>query len=349
MPLFATTVAISFFGVINMFGIAGWEGPFFEKQLILVLIGIAVMILFSFFNFRYFKNSSILVFALYIFSLLLLAFPSFFQSIRGVNSWIIIGNFTLEPSELMKLAFIIVMAKYFSQRHIHIHQFRHIFVSGIYYAVPAAMIISQPDLGSAIIFTLIWFGMLIASGINKKQLGILAAVGLCILIIGWVFVLKPYQKSRIISFLDPYGDPKGTGYNLIQSKIAIGNGYIWGEGLGRGSQTNLGFLPEPKNDFVFSAVAEQFGLLGITGILAAIAHIISRILNVGLRAGSNFGKLFSIGMAIFIFAHAFVGAGVNVGLLPVTGIPFPFLSYGGSNLISIMIGLGIIQSIKRYS
>lgn len=348
LPLFATVVAISLFGVLNMFGIAGWEGPFFEKQFILVLLGIGVIVLFSFFNFRYFKNSSIIVFTLYLVSLALLAFPSFFQSIRGVNSWIVIGNFTLEPSELMKLAFIIVMAKYFSQRHIHIYQFRHIFISGIYYAIPAMMIISQPDLGSAIIFTLIWFGMLVASGINKKQLVLLGTLGLFIAIMGWLFVLKPYQKSRIVSFLDPYRDPRGTGYNLIQSKIAIGNGHIWGNGLGKGSQTNLGFLPEPKNDFVFSAAAEQFGLVGITAILGAISYIVSRILNIGLRSSNNFGKLFSVGMAIFIFSHAFIGAGVNIGLLPVTGIPFPFLSYGGSNLISLMLGMGIIQSIKRY-
>jgi rod shape determining protein RodA len=151
-----------------------------------------------------------------------------------------------------------------------------------------------------------------------------------------------------LSFLDPASDPHGSGYNLIQSKIAIGNGHWLGSGWGNGPQTRNGFLPEPYNDFVFAATADQFGLLGVSAVLAAILFVLSRILKIGQRAASNFGKLFTLGLVIFIATHTVIASAVNIGLMPVTGIPFPFLAYGGSSLISFMIAIGIAQSIKRY-
>ena len=164
----------------------------------------------------------------------------------------------------------------------------------------------------------------------------------------WVFILKPYQKDRLLTFINPGNDPRGSGYNLIQSKIAVGSGYWFGNGLGKGSQTTLGFLPESHNDFVFAATAEQFGFVGIGLVMAAILFMVYRILSIGRAIVSNFGKIFSIGMAGFVLSHAIIGASVNIGLMPVTGIPFPFLSYGGSYFISMMSGLGILQGIKRY-
>ena len=187
-----------------------------------------------------------------------------------------------------------------------------------------------------------------AIGISKRHLFLLVILAIVISFGSWMFVLKPYQKDRLLTFVNPSNDPRGSGYNLIQSKIAIGSGYWFGNGLGKGSQATLGFLPESHNDFVFAATAEQFGFVGIGLVMAAILFIIYRILAIGRAVASNFGKIFSIGMAVFIFSHALIGASVNIGLMPVTGIPFPFLSYGGSYLISIMSGLGIVQSIKRY-
>ncbi len=347
ITLLATTVAISLFGIINMYGISG-SYDIVQKQATIVALGLFLMISFSIIDYRLLKNYSIPVLLFYLLSIALLASTLYFPSIRGVKSWIILGNLTYEPSELAKLILVILMAKYFSQRHILINDFRHIVISGIYFAIPALIIFFQPDLGSAIIFTLIWLGILLASGINKKHLAILAITGILLSGISWYFVLKDYQKARIISFINPYKDPQGIGYNLIQSKIAIGSGYWFGSGLGNGQQTKLGFLPEPKNDFIFSATTEQFGLVGITIVLFFIAVIISRILYIGQRSANNFGKLFSVGLSILIFAHAFIGAAVNIGLMPVTGIPFPFLSYGGSNFVAIAIGIGIMQSVKKY-
>ncbi len=306
------------------------------------------MSLFSFFNYRYLKNYSLAVFALYIISAALLLVPFLFHSIRGVRSWIVIGGLTFEPAELAKLALIILMAKYFSQRHIHINDYRHIIVSGIYCMIPIGITLIQPDLGSAIILFCIWIGMLVAIGLNRRQLFVLAVLLLLVASMGWLFVLKPYQKVRIESFLHPGSDPHGSGYNLIQSKIAIGAGHWVGSGWRKGPQTSNGFLPEPYNDFVFAATADQFGLVGLGAILAALVFICSRIIHIGQRASSNFGRLFAIGLVIVIGTHAVVGSGVNLGLMPVTGIPFPFISYGGSNLMSLLIGLGILQSINRY-
>lgn len=347
LPLFAAVAAISLFSILNMYGIDGF-GPFFTKQVIFVLIGLGVMVLFSFFNYRYLKNYSFPVLFLYFVSIFLLLLTFYSRSVRGVNAWIVLGQFTFEPAELAKLMLIVIMAKYFSQRHVHINQFRHVLISGIYYGIPVLIILAQPDLGSAIIFSLIWVSILAAVGINKKHFFLLMVLAVVVSYGSWMFVLKPYQKDRFFTFVNPGNDPRGSGYNLIQSKIAIGSGYWFGNGLGKGSQATLGFLPEPHNDFVFAAAAEQFGFVGIGLIMAAILFILYRILAIGRAVVSNFGKIFAIGMAVFIFSHALIGASVNVGLMPVTGIPFPFLSYGGSYLISIMSGLGILQSIKRY-
>ncbi len=345
--MFATVVAISLFSILNMYGING-SGPLFTKQIIFVAVGLGAMILFSFFNYRYLKNYSFPVLIFYFISILLLLLTFYSRSVRGINAWIVLGQFTFEPAELAKLMLVVLMAKYFSQRHVHINQFRHILIPGIYFGIPVLIILAQPDLGSAIIFSLIWISILAAAGINKKHFFLLVVLAVIVSYGSWIFVLKPYQKDRLATFINPANDPRGSGYNLIQSKIAIGSGYWFGSGLGKGSQTTLKFLPEPHNDFVFAATAEQFGFAGISLVMAAILFIVYRILSIGRTTASNFGKIFAIGMAVLIFSHTLIGASVNIGLMPVTGIPFPFLSYGGSYLISIMSGLGILQSIKRY-
>ena len=347
-PLFATVVVLCLFSLFNLYGIGGTQNPYFWKQVVFVVLGVVMMGIFSFFNYRYLKNNSVAVFALYIISIVLLMMPFLFDSIRGVRAWISIGGLTFEPAEFVKLALIVLMAKYFSQRHIHINDYRHIIVSGLYCMIPIGITLVQPDLGSAIIMFFVWIGMLIAIGLNRRQLFVLAVLLLIVGSVGWVFVLKPYQKTRVVSFLNPGSDPYGSGYNLIQSKIAIGAGHWFGSGWGKGPQTSNGFLPEPYNDFVFASTADQFGLFGIGAILAAIVFLVSRIMRIAGRATSNFGRLFAIGLTIIIATHAIVGSGVDLGLMPVTGIPFPFISYGGSSLWSLLTGLGILQSIKRY-
>ncbi len=348
-PLFFTVLAISIFSLVNMYGISGGGDNLFGKQVILVAIGLSIMIILSFFNYRYLKNYSLPVTLLYTLSLFLLALTFVSRSIRGTNAWLTFGGFTFEPAELTKLCLIVLMAKYFSKKHVYIYQFSHVVAASLYFVVPAILIIKQPDLGSATILSFIWFSLLIAAGMNKKHFLIIFLLAIVLVCVSWLFILKPYQKVRVISFLDQGQDPRGSGYNLIQSKIAIGSGFWFGKGLGKGSQANLGFLPEPHNDFIFAAMAEQFGMAGVFLITGLMLFLLYRVMSVGSAAFSNFSKLFCVGIAVFIFSHLFVSIGVNIGLLPVTGLPFPFLSSGGSNFFSIMAGLGVVQSMRRFS
>lgn len=348
MPLFATVVAVSLFGLLNIYGIAGPESQFFQRHTVILAIGISAMILLSFFDYRYFKNHSLPALAIYLVAIFLLLLTFTSTSVRGTNAWIVLGNFTFEPSEFAKLALIILLSKYFSQRHIYIKSFYQVIVSGIYFFIPTALVLNQPDLGSAMILTAIWAGMIFAIGIDKRQAFLLLIIAIIVSFVAWTFVLKPYQQDRILSFINPQADPQGAGYNIIQSRIAIGSGYWLGNGLGQGSQAGLGFLPEPYHDFALAAAVEQFGFLGIFLMLAGILFILYRIIETGVRVNNNFGKLFCIGFSIFIFTHVFISAAVNTGLMPVTGLPLSLLSYGGSHMVSIMAGLGIVQSIKRF-
>lgn len=334
--------------ILNLYGIGGIDHSLFQRQIVFVFIGLLAIIIVSSFNYRYLKNSTIPVMALYSMSVLLLSSTLWFSRIRNVRAWIVIGGFQFEPSELAKLALIILLAKYFSQRHVHIRQFRHIIVSGLYCALPAMITLIQPDLGSAVIMVVVWAVMLLSVGIQKRHLFLLVATGLIGAYLAWIYALAPYQKVRILAFINPYQDPTGYGYHIIQSRAAIGAGGWLGEGLGKGSQATLGFLPEPYNDFAFAALAEQFGMVGVAVLLVLMIALVWRILRVGQESQNNFARLFCVGIASVIFAHMFISASVNIGLLPITGIPFSFLSYGGSHLLSISVALGIVQSIKRY-
>jgi rod shape determining protein RodA len=333
---------------LNLYGIGGADHSLFRKQLVLASVGIGVMLVVSTLNYRYLKNWTVPVLAFYGVSVALLLSTLWFSEIRNIRAWIVIGGFQFEPSELMKLALVILMAKYFSQRHVHIRQFRHIVVSGLYCALPAAIVLLQPDLGSAAIIMIVWIVMLLSVGINRRHLFLLATAALIAVYAAWIWGLAPYQKDRILAFVDPYKDPTGYGYHIIQSRTAIGSGGLWGRGLGEGSQATLGYLPEPYSDFAFAALAEQFGLAGAAGVIGLMGFIVWRSLRIGRHAENNFARLFCVGVATVIAAHVFISASVNIGLLPITGIPFSLLSYGGSHLLSLMIALGIVQSIHRH-
>lgn len=240
---------------------------------------------------------------------------------------------------------ILILAQYFSLRHIELYRIRHIIASGIYTAIPALLIFFQPDLGSAMVLIFLWLGIMIIAGIKFQQLVILFLIGIIILSIAWLVVLKPYQKDRIISFINPYIDPRGSSYQRIQSVIAVGAGQLWGRGLGQGSQSQLQFLPEQHTDFIFASIAEEWGFIGVCILFVAYCILFWRIIKTSLQASNNFARLFCIGALVVFFFQIFVNIGMNLGLLPIAGISLPFLSYGGSNLIISFITLGIIQSI----
>ncbi len=344
-------VAVAAMGIIsafNLYGIGGADHTLFRREVVLAGVGLILMVLVSLVNYRYLKNNSLPVLAFYGISFILLASTLFFPEVRNIKAWIQIFGLQFEPSELMKLGVIILMAKYFSQRHVHIRQFRHVVVSGIYCALPAFVVLRQPDLGSAAIIMILWVVMLLAVGIRMRHLFLLVTVGLVGVYLAWIWALAPYQKERILAFINPYADPTGYGYHIIQSQIAIGSGGLWGNGLGQGTQATLGFLPEPFNDFAFSALAEQFGLVGVLTVIGLMGTIVWRVLRIGRESGNNFARLLCIGVATVILSHTVISIAVNSGLLPITGIPMSLLSYGGSHLFSVMVALGFVQSIKRY-
>ena len=319
----------------------------FEKQIFFAAGGIILMFLLSFFDWRIFQSNSYLILIFYFICLLALSGLFLFAPvIRGVIGWYKIGFLSLDPIEFTKLVLIILLAKYFSMRHVEMYRFRHVIFSGVYVFLPFILIFMQPNLGSALILLILWVGILSISGIKLRHFIALLLCGILVFSLGWFFFLKDYQKARIMSFLTPQGDPRGMNWNQTQAKIAIGSGGFIGQGFGKGSQTQYGFLPEPQTDFIFSAIAEEFGLVGTAVMFATFLILLWRVIKIAVNAQSNFPRLFAAGFAIIIFSQLFINIGMNLGILPVIGISLPFVSYGGSGLLTMFAGLGILQSIR---
>jgi rod shape determining protein RodA len=304
------------------------------------------MLIFALLDYRFFRNHPRLLIVLYILTnLLLIGVLIFGREIRGALSWIRIGALSFEPVELMKLIMILILAQYFSLRHIELYRIRHIIASGIYIAIPAFLIFFQPDLGSTMILVFLWLGIMVIAGIKWRQLIALFLIGTILIGAVWLFLLKPYQKERIITFVNPYLDPLGGSYQRIQSIIAIGAGKLGGRGLGQGSQSQLQFLPEQHTDFIFASIAEEWGFVGVLIIFILYFLFFFRVIKIALQSTNNFARLFCIGALIVFLFQFVVNIGMNLGVLPIAGISLSFISYGGSNLIMSFITLGIIQSI----
>lgn len=335
-------------GVITMSSLG--NGEFFALRQIM-WIGIAFIFFFitSTIDFQLFKNTKILIALFTVGTLILIATLIVGSTIKGSTSWISFGSFSLQPADPMKLVLILILAKYFSRRHIEIANSKHIFISLAYMTIPFLLVLAQPDLGSAIILGLIWLGMMLVSGISRKHLFIFFSVGLVLFGIAWTTMFKPYQKARIINFINPMQDISGTGYNVYQSVIAVGSGQILGKGVGYGTQSRLNFLPEYKTDFIFAAFAEEWGLVGTLILFICFVTIFWRIMSVALYGMSNFEILFASGVTIFLLSHTLINIGMNIGIMPVTGITLPFMSYGGSHLVTEFVALGILMSMRRYN
>ena len=336
-------------GLITMKSLGtGGSDYFFIRQLVWVLSGFLLFFFASAVDWRFLRNGWILL-ALYLAGVgVLAALLALSETVRGAQSWINLGIFSLEPAEPMKLILVLVLAKYFSRRHVEIRHFRHIFISGLYTAFPTLLIFLQPDLGSAAIFFFVWLGMISISGVSKRHLLLVGAGLLSVALIGWLYMLAPYQKARVLSFLDPWRDPEGTGYNALQSVIAVGSGGLFGRGIGFGTQSRLEFLPEHETDFIFAAFAEEWGFFGVSVLLFFFGVVFWRVMKAAYTGQSNFEKLFGIGLVLIILAHFVIHIGMNVGVLPITGITLPFLSYGGSHIITVLFGLGMLAGMKRY-
>lgn len=323
---------------------------YFKKQLFFIISGFLLMLIVSFFDYRVFRNYSPFLIALYLLVLVTLAAVLFLgENIRGTTGWFNVGSINFSPVELTKLVIILLLAKYFSLRHIEMYQIRHLIASFIYISLPVLLVLFQPDFGSALVLLMIWLGLVIIAGIKFRHLLVILLMGLIIFTVMWSVILKEYQKKRILTFINPQKDPLGYSYNLQQSIIAIGSGKIFGKGLGKGTQSQLGFLPESHTDFIFAGITEDTGFIGVVMLFSIFAFVIYRIIKIGFLTDNNFAKLFALGISLMLVLQILINTGMNLGLLPIIGIPLPFISYGGSATIVNFLSLGILQSIKAKS
>ena len=275
--------------------------------------------------------------------LLLLLTPLLAPRIKGAQSWIPVMGFRFQPSEFAKLSLILMMAKFLS-RYPPFRLRAFLAALGVM-ALPVLLVLLQPDAGSALVYVVIAVGMLFAAGTPLRFLGGLVGLGLAAAPSVVLFGLKEYQRLRLLVFIDPMRDPLGAGYNVIQSRIAVGSGGFWGKGFMMGMQSKLRFLPEPHTDFIFSVCSEEFGFLGDGLLLALFAVLFCRIIGAGLRSRDRRGKFLVGGVAMWIWFQMFESIGMSIGLMPVTGLPLPFLSYGGSALLSLAVALGLVGSV----
>ncbi len=335
-------------GLVTMNSFVG-DTAFFDKQLILFFISFALFLVVSLVDWRFLRRTQVIMIiygvAVALLSLLFVVGSVF----KGAQSWFSVGGFTFQPVDSAKLAVILVLSKYFSRRHVEIAHVRHIIVSGFYVGIIFLLVFLQPDFGSAIIIFATWLGMVLVSGISKKHLALVAVLGVVSFGLLWGFVFKPYQKARIMTFVSPLSDIRGSGYNAYQSVIAVGSGRLFGKGIGYGTQSKLQFLPEYQTDFIFAAFAEEWGFFGVVILFTLYAIVFVRMLRIASRGGSNFEVLFGTGLTILFMTHATIHIGMNIGLLPVTGNTLPFMSYGGSHMLNEFLGLGILMGMNKYS
>ena len=346
--LIVCTVVVSAFGLAGIYsrGLAQQDFSDFQKQLVFFGAGFIIMLGISFLDYRLLRNNSYLILILYFICLLLLVGLHFFApSIRGTRGWYRIGFISLDPIEPTKIVMMVLLAKYFSMRHVELYKFRHILISGLYVLLPAVLIFTKPDLGGTMVILLMWLGILLVSGVKLKHFLILCLCFVMVAGFSWQFLLKDYQRDRVTSFIFPT-DVLGGSWSQTQTKISIGSGQLFGTGIGNDSQVQYGFLPESHTDFIFSAMAQEWGLIGIIIFFIAYVILIWRVLVIALTAESNFPRLFAVGFAITLIAQFIINIGMNLSLLPVVGLYLPFASYGGSGLIGNFISIGILQSIR---
>jgi rod shape determining protein RodA len=313
------------------------------RQAIFAAVGLTLALTMTKVDYRVLGNIS---YALYAASLLALAFVVVAgEATHGSRRWIVIGGTPVQPSEIAKLVVVITLAKYFSDHQESMDSLRVLLVSLAIAALPAALVFAQPDLGSAVIFAAIWLGMVTVAGARWKHLlGLMGAVTVAVPF-AFIAVVSDYQRERIRLWLDPERDPLGAGFQAVQARIGIGSGGIWGKGLTHGTQTQLDYLRTQTTDYVFSVLGEEIGFMGAVLLFSLLALLLWRVLRVAEMSRDLLGRLIATGIVIYVLLQTFVNVGVNIGLMPVTGIPLPFVSQGGSSLITLFIGLGILQSI----
>ena len=349
-PLLLATLAIIIYSLIIISSATHINNPteerfyFVQRQGIFALVNIGLAAFFLQFDYRGIQQYGQ---KLYIFNLIMLvAVMAFGTTALGAQRWLALGPIMLQPSEFSKLIIIICMAALLESRMGTLNSLRDLLPIAVYIGIPFILVLKQPDLGTSLVFMAIFFGMVIACGMRWKILIGIIMTGIASFPILWNYVLKEYQKTRLYVFIDPNIDPLGSGYHIIQSKIAIGSGMLFGKGLFQGTQSQLNFLPENHTDFIFAVVGEEFGFIGATILLLLYLIIMMRGIKIAKEAGDMFGRLLAVGITSMIAFHILVNVGMTTGIMPVTGIPLPFMSYGVSALTTDILAIAILLNIN---
>lgn len=343
------TLIIASIGILNLFGAThGIEGEshFWRIQIYRLIFGLVIATGIFFIHYRVLERFAYIAYGINI--LLLVGVIVFGRSILGAKRWIDFGPVSIQPSEFMKITIAWTLAKYFhdDQRRPS-YGLRALFMPLVLIMVPVLMIMAQPDLGTAIIILAISGSMILFVRVNPRLLLTVIVSLLILLPVAYEFALKDYQRQRITTFINPQSDPRGAGYNSIQSMIAVGSGKIFGKGFNKGTQSQLRFLPEHHTDFIFSVYGEEHGFLGAMLLLGLYVAFLSQALKIAYSSNDKFGMLFSIGLTTMFFFHIFINIGMTAGVMPVVGIPLPFMSYGGSFLLCGMVAVGILANIAN--
>jgi rod shape determining protein RodA len=319
-------------------------GSTFVRGLTWAGLAIVVFAVATAFDYTWFKTFA---WPIYILSLAILAISLVIgDGVSGVARWVSIGPFQVQFSEIAKILIIVVLASYLSRRQDQLDRPWPIIASCLLVGPPIVLVLLQPDLGTSLVFVAILGGMLFLSGAGLRWLGILAATTIAVVPIAWTYVLQPYQQQRLLSFLYPDADPHGSGYQLLQSQISVGSGGLMGKGLTNGTQDRGNFLPVQTTDFVFAKLGEELGFIGALVVFLLFIALIWRVMVAGWRSRDPFGLCVAAGIGSMIFFQFVINVGMVIGVMPITGIPLPFVTHGGASLISLAFGLGILQSIN---
>lgn len=351
--LLGLAVVLGSFGLITLYSVvnAGALAPqkiLYLKQMIWFGAGLVLMVISFLFNYKLLDRYA---YAVYIFCVLLLIAVLFFgKYVGGSKRWLVLGPISIQPSEIVKVAVIIALASYYSKNaYTRGFTLRRLFTPVILVLIPFVLIVRQPDLGTALLIVLIAGSMTVFVKIERRSFLYLVATGMVAIPLVWFF-LKDYQKQRILTFLNPDRDPLGAGYHIIQSKISIGSGMLAGKGYLKGTQNALSFLPEQHTDFIFSVLAEEWGFVGSAILILLFLLLIIWGLNIAHSCRDPFGTIIAVGISAMIFWQVLVNVGMVMGLMPVVGVPLPFISYGGSSIATMMIAVGLLinVSMRRF-
>jgi rod shape determining protein RodA len=349
IPLMILSGLLILIGVVVLYATSLSDGnmSLVYRQVAAVVGGSVLFFFFAFYNYHHLAKINPAIYVLLVVSLLLVLV--FAREIRGSSRWIDLGFFQLQPSEFVKIAVIVGLSRWFYLKRGQINSWQNIIITFIFALIPAGLIILQPDLGSALVIFGIWFGILLISPVKKKFIFYLLIAGAVVAFLSWHFVLGDFQKDRVRVFLNPAKELRGRGYNVRQAIIAVGNGQIFGQGLGKGLQNQLKFLPERHTDFIFAATSEEVGFVGAVLIVFLYFFMFMRLLKICREAKDDLGMYMCGGVLFMLLGQMLVNVGMNIGLMPVTGIPLPFLTYGGSSMLTALISLGIAQNVAEQS